>query len=131
MTSRFGPYSPFFHFPHNNDRDLGALHDWGWGLTDTLATYEAYAWGGPAEFTVMQASCLYTRTTVITTGIQVGSMEAFATYLHSLADYYIFTAVEAFPNARFQVIENAAHFPFYEQPEEFSAVVGAFLGESE
>lgn len=88
VTSRFGPYSPFFHFPHNNDRDLGALHDWGWGLTDTLVGYEAYAWGGPAEYTVMQASCLYTRTAVITTGIQAGSLEAFATYLHSLADYY-------------------------------------------
>lgn len=88
VTSRFGPYSPFFHFPHDNDRDLGALHDWAWGLTDTLIGYEAYAWGGPAEFTVMQASCLYTRTAVITTGIQAGSLEAFATYLHSLADTY-------------------------------------------
>ena len=88
VTSRFGPYSPFFHFPHHNDRDLGALHDWAWGLTDTLTAYEAYAWGGPAEFTVMQASCLYTRTVVITTSIQAGSLEAFATYLHSLADTY-------------------------------------------
>ena len=88
VTSRFGPYSPFFHFPHNNDREVGALHDWGWGLTDTLTAYEAYAWGGPTEFTVMQASCLYTRTAVITTSIQAGSLEAFATYIHSLADYY-------------------------------------------
>ncbi|HIC89774.1 MAG TPA: hypothetical protein EYP04_10295 [Anaerolineae bacterium] len=88
VTSRFGPYSPFFHFPHNNEHDVGALHDWGWGLTDSLVAYEAYTWGGPAELTVMQAPCLYTRTAVITTGIQVGSSEAFATYLHSLADYY-------------------------------------------
>lgn len=87
-TSRFGPYSPFFHFPHDNDRDLGALRDWAWGATDTLVAYEAYAWGGPAEFTVMQASCLYTRTAVITTGIQAGSLEAFATYLHTLGDAY-------------------------------------------
>jgi hypothetical protein len=85
VTSRFGPYSPFFHFPHDNDRDLGGLHDWAWGITNTLTAYEAYAWGGA---TVMQADCLYTRTAVITIGIQAGSLEAFATYLHSLADYY-------------------------------------------
>ncbi|MGD2205564.1 MAG: hypothetical protein PVH17_02185 [Anaerolineae bacterium] len=85
VASRFGPYSPFFHFPHDDDQELGALHDWAWGLTDTLVAYEAYAWGGS---TVMQAECYYTRTAVITTGIEAGSLEAFATYLHSLADYY-------------------------------------------
>ena len=85
VTSRFGPYSPFFHFPHNNERELGALHDWAWGLTTTLRGYEAYAWGGP---TVMTADCLYTRTAIITTGMEPGSLEAFGTYLHSLADYY-------------------------------------------
>ncbi|NOZ71689.1 MAG: alpha/beta hydrolase [Chloroflexi bacterium] len=88
VTSRFGPYSPFFHFPHDNAQEIGALHDWAWGLNDELTAYEAYAWGGPAEFTVMQASCLFTRTAVITTSIEPGSLEAFATYLHSLADYY-------------------------------------------
>ena len=88
VTSRFGPYSPFFHFPHNNQREVGALRDWAWGITDTLVAYEAYAWGRPTEFTVMDASCLYTRTAVITVGIQAGSLQAFGTYLHSLADYY-------------------------------------------
>ncbi|NOZ49018.1 MAG: alpha/beta hydrolase [Chloroflexi bacterium] len=86
VTSRFGPTSPFFHFPHPND--VNALHDWAWGTNDQLSAYEAYAWGGPAEFTVMQASCLITRTAVITTSIQPGSLEAFATYIHSLADSY-------------------------------------------
>jgi len=38
---------------------------------------------------------------------------------------------EAFPNAQFHVIQNATHFPFDEQPEEFAAVVGEFLGELE
>ncbi len=85
VTSRFGPYSPFFHFPHDNEQELGALHDWAWGLTDTLRAYEAYAWGGA---TVMKADCLYTRTATITTGMEAGSLEAFGTYLHSLADYY-------------------------------------------
>ncbi len=88
ITSRFGPYSPFFHFPHNNPQELGALRDWAWGNKTQLIAYEAYAWGGPAEHTVMQASCRYTRTAVVTTSIQPGSLEAFATYIHSLADYY-------------------------------------------
>ena len=85
ITSRFSPYSPFFHFPHQNARELGALHDWGWGLTDRLVGYEAYAWGAK---TVMQATCRYTRTVEISTTITAGSLEAFATYLHSLADSY-------------------------------------------
>jgi hypothetical protein len=88
ITSRFGPYSPYFHFPHQNARDLGALRDWATGVTNTLVAYEAYAWGGPADLTVMRAACLYTRTAVITTSMQAGSLEAFATYLHSLADSY-------------------------------------------
>jgi proline iminopeptidase len=37
--------------------------------------------------------------------------------------------VDAFPNAEFQVIQNAGHFPFLEQPEEFAVAVGQFLGE--
>lgn len=36
---------------------------------------------------------------------------------------------EAFPNAQFEVIEDAAHFAFVDQPERFAAVVGAFLDE--
>ena len=88
ITSRFGPYSPYFHFPHDNAQELGALRDWAWGQSDALVGYEAYAWGGPAEYTVMQASCLFTRTAVITTAMQPGSLQAFATYIHSLADYY-------------------------------------------
>ena len=83
VSSRFGPYSPFFHFPHQNDAELGALRDWGEGITDALRGYAAYAWGG---LTVMQATCTFTVSEIITTGIPAGSLEAFATYLHSLAD---------------------------------------------
>jgi proline iminopeptidase len=36
---------------------------------------------------------------------------------------------DAFPNARFQVIPHATHFPFEEQPGEFAAIVGKFLSE--
>lgn len=37
--------------------------------------------------------------------------------------------VEAFSNSSFQVIKNAGHFPFSEQPEEFAAVTRKFLDE--
>ena len=35
--------------------------------------------------------------------------------------------VEAFPNAEFVVIEEASHFAFGEQPEEFAQIVTEFL----
>lgn len=35
--------------------------------------------------------------------------------------------VDAFPNARFHVTQDASHFPFYERPDEFATVVGEFL----
>jgi proline iminopeptidase len=40
---------------------------------------------------------------------------------HTYADY--------FANSRFYSVRNAAHFCFYEQPGEFSSVVGGFLSE--
>jgi hypothetical protein len=92
VTSRFGPYSPFFHFPHLGGSDLQALHDWAWGSTDTLEGYEAYAWGRLTDFTLMQAAqnngCIITRTATIGMPVPAGSLEAFATYLHSLGDAY-------------------------------------------
>ena len=88
VTTRFGVYSPFFHFPHQNAAEIGALREWGWGTTDRLIGYEAYAWGGPAALTVMDASCLFTRSVEITAPMAAGSLEAFATYLHALADAY-------------------------------------------
>ncbi len=90
VTSRYNVYTPFFHFPHQNANDIGALHDWAWGITTTLRAYEAYAWGNTADQTVMGAKCLYTRTSTINTPVTMaaGSLPAFATYLHSLADSY-------------------------------------------
>ena len=35
--------------------------------------------------------------------------------------------VDAFPNAEFVLIDDATHFPFSEQPDEFAAVVASFL----
>ncbi len=92
VTSRFGPYSPFFHFPHLNSANLSALHDWAWGNSDTLEGYEAYAWGRPVDFTLMQAvqnnGCIITRTVTISMPVAAGSLEVFATYLHTLGDAY-------------------------------------------
>jgi proline iminopeptidase len=39
--------------------------------------------------------------------------------------------VDAFPNAEFAVIENASHFSFEEQPDQFAAIVKSFLEEIE
>jgi len=91
-TSRFGPYSPFFHFPHLDGADLDALRDWAWGEADALVGYEAYAWGRLTDFTLMQAvqnnGCIITRTVTISMPVPAGSLEAFATYLHTLGDAY-------------------------------------------
>lgn len=35
---------------------------------------------------------------------------------------------DLFPNAQFQVIQNASHFAFSDQPEEFARIAGEFLG---
>ena len=37
--------------------------------------------------------------------------------------------VQAFPNARFQLIDEAGHFSFLEQPDVFARTVGEFLAE--
>lgn len=34
---------------------------------------------------------------------------------------------DTFPNARFEVVQGATHFPFEEQPQQFAEVVGEFL----
>jgi proline iminopeptidase len=36
---------------------------------------------------------------------------------------------DAFPNAEFAVIQNASHFSFEEQPEQFARLVGDFLAD--
>ena len=93
VTSRFGPYSPFFHFPDRDGWEIRALHDWAWGNTQTLAGYEAYAWGKLDVWTAFEGmnpavGCAITRTATISMPVQAGSLPAFATYLHSLADSY-------------------------------------------
>jgi hypothetical protein len=82
VFSRFGPYSPFFHFPRFGD-EITAIRDWAMGNVPELVGYEAYAWGGP---TVMTATCTLTRPSIIDTGLAAGSLEAFSVYIHSLGD---------------------------------------------
>lgn len=36
--------------------------------------------------------------------------------------------VEQLPNAQFEIVDGATHFPFEEQPEAFAQIVGGFLG---
>ena len=92
ISSQFGPFSPFFHFPHRTgplaDRDIGVLRDWAWGRTQTLVAYEAYAWGRITDLTVVTAPYRYVRSWPVDTTMEAGSLEAFATYLHALADSY-------------------------------------------
>ncbi len=92
VTSRFGPFSPFFHFPHLNGADLQALRAWGWGQSSTLEGYAAYAWGRRSDLTLVKATqnngCVITHTVTISMPVAAGSLEAFATYLHSLGDAY-------------------------------------------
>jgi proline iminopeptidase len=60
------------------------------------------------------------------------AVEAPVLVIHGASDLQTEAAtrvyVEAFPNARFQIIEAAGHFPFLEQPAAFAQVVGQFLG---
>jgi hypothetical protein len=89
VTSRYGPFEGFFHFPHRGGPDMIALREWGWGTSQELVGYLGYVWG-PCNISTgfYGATCFYTQTVTIDTGMAPGSLEAFATYLHSLADSY-------------------------------------------
>ncbi len=84
-TSRFGVFSPFFHFPRTDNGELENIRNWAFGETQVLQGYAAYAWG-TENAQVIDAACRYQMPVTIETGIQPGSLEAFATYLHMLAD---------------------------------------------
>ena len=88
VTSRYGTYEGFFHFPRRSGPDIAALKAWGWGDAKELVGYKGYVWGPSPMASFEKATCFYTETTTIDTGMAPGSLEAFATYLHSLADSY-------------------------------------------
>jgi len=102
VTSRYGPFEGFFHFPRRLDKhhdgsdpahyapEMQALWKWGWGYAQKLKGYEGYVWGSHmSEATgFFGNTCFYTKPVTIDTGMTPGSLQAFATYLHSLADSY-------------------------------------------
>ncbi len=90
VTSRFGPFAPFFHYPTRDvsNSDIDKLKAWGWNPDQELVGYQGYVWGEDRMIDFFGATCFYSETVTINIGIQPGSLEAFATYLHSLADSY-------------------------------------------
>ena len=102
VTSRYGPFEGFFHFPRRLDKhhdgsdpahyapEMQALWKWGWGYAQKLKGYEGYVWGSHmSEATgFFGNTCFYTKKVTIDTGMTPGSLQAFATYVHSLADSY-------------------------------------------
>jgi hypothetical protein len=99
VTSRYGPFEGFFHFPHRDGGpEVAALKAWAWGDKKDLIGYEGYVWGPPMSAAVPNGmtpetgffgyTCFYTKSVKIDTGIRPGSLQAFGTYLHSLADSY-------------------------------------------
>ena len=53
-----------------------------------MTGYRGYAWGPEMTRNFSQATCFYEEDVTLDIGIKPGSLEAFATYLHSLADAY-------------------------------------------
>jgi hypothetical protein len=87
-TSRYGPYMPLFHFSESGSADLQNLADWGWGRKSTVQSGAAYAWGNTLTplGDIIDAKCTYKQAETVEIGLSAGSLEAFATYLHVLAD---------------------------------------------
>jgi hypothetical protein len=84
FTSRFGAFSPLFHYARDNPSELGAVRAWAYGRAMTLTGYAAFAYGGTE---VVDARCVYTQPMPIDTGtIRANSLDAFAIYLHALGD---------------------------------------------
>jgi hypothetical protein len=102
VTSRYGPFEGFFHFAHRTDKhhdgsdpahyapEMEALWRWGWGYAQKLKGYQGYVWGSNmSEATgFFGHTCMLTEPVIISTGMKPGSLQAFATYIHSLADSY-------------------------------------------
>jgi len=96
FTSRYGPFGVFFHEPHDRPDELGAIREWAFGRTDVLTGMVIFGYSSTAKNAFMgvaniyeSTACFISRTVPIDTGgIQAGSLEALATYLHSLGDHW-------------------------------------------
>ncbi len=87
VTDRHGPYATNFHWLHQTDSEIGAVKKWARGEKDHLEGWAVYAWGRYTEG-LLDAACQYKRWDVIDIGITPGTLEAYGTYLHMLADTY-------------------------------------------
>lgn len=90
FTHRFGPWAGQFHFPQDDALadDLAALRDFATGGTDTFEARSLYGFGAAGADT-WSGSCYDQRLETVATGaMKPGSVEAFATYLHTLGDRY-------------------------------------------
>lgn len=90
FTHRFGPWAGQFHFPQDDTLadDLAVLRAFAVGDSETLTSRSLYGFGA-ASANAWSGACYDQRLeTVQTGGMAPGSVEAFATYLHSLGDSY-------------------------------------------
>jgi hypothetical protein len=90
FTHRFGPWSGQFHFPQDDALadDLAQLRAFAFGQSQSLESRSLYGFGVQGSNT-WSGACYDQRMEGVDTGpMQPGSVEAFATYLHSLGDSY-------------------------------------------
>ncbi|MCB1036217.1 MAG: hypothetical protein KDD47_20505 [Acidobacteria bacterium] len=90
FTHRFGPWAGQFHFPQDDGLadDLARLRAFATGQSTELEARSLYGFGAQGANT-WSGSCYDQRLETLATGsMKPGSVEAFATYLHSLGDSY-------------------------------------------
>jgi hypothetical protein len=85
VTARPGYFGPFFHFPRTDNGELQNARKWAWGEATVLKGYAAFAWGAQGAEPI-DGACHYQMPMNIETGLKPGSLEAYGTYLHMLAD---------------------------------------------
>ncbi|MFZ2419615.1 MAG: hypothetical protein WA029_00610 [Anaerolineae bacterium] len=94
FTSRFGPYTIFFHFPHDRPDELQTLRAWAFGDVDSLLGVATFGYSGTYSYTWLNVAnlfettpCFVTTTQTVDTGdVVAGTPPAFGVYLHSLGD---------------------------------------------
>ncbi len=90
FTHRFGPWAGQFHFAQDDALadDLAVLRAFAFGEAETLQARSLYGFGA-AGANAWSGGCYDQRIETVATGaMEPGSVEAFATYLHSLGDSY-------------------------------------------
>ncbi|MBI3960696.1 MAG: hypothetical protein HY328_17945, partial [Chloroflexi bacterium] len=103
FTSRWGPYGVFFHMPHDNPQELGAIRAWAMGEVSKLTAQVTWGYSSTVPFTweplytianvanIYEATACFTKTTVDaadTGSVQPGTLAALGIYLHALGDHW-------------------------------------------